>query len=61
MLALENCKRSHTYCEDGFYSCPKDESYFGNDDSGKCNCGADDVNLLITTALRLGDLYLEGE
>lgn len=42
---LKNTKRTHYYCEDSWYSCPRHED--GCSDSGKgteCNCGADDYN-----------------
>jgi hypothetical protein len=37
-------KKSHYDCYHGFYSCPSHPDYFGNDDSGECNCGADEHN-----------------
>ena len=38
--------REHRYCEDTWYSCPKEE-YEGcadPDQGDKCNCGADRIN-----------------
>ena len=43
--ALKSSKRSHYYCEDTWYSCPKHEDGCANDGQGdECNCDADDVN-----------------
>lgn len=43
--ALEKNKRTHYYCDDSWYSCPKHEEGCSNDDEGEeCNCGADEVN-----------------
>ena len=42
---LENSRRSHYYCEDYWYSCPKHP--YGCADSwagDECNCGADEYN-----------------
>ena len=37
--------RSHYYCEDGWYSCPKADGGCYNDSMGdKCSCGADTHN-----------------
>ena len=49
--ALEKTRQTHSYCEDTFYCCPKQIDYCGNDESGECNCGADDVNAIIDKAL----------
>ena len=42
-------KRSHTYCEDSWYSCPKaeDGSCNENYEEDECNCGADSHNTKI--------------
>lgn len=42
---------SHQECEDGFYSCPAHPGYFGNDDSGECDCGMEENNLLVDEAM----------
>ena len=43
--ALENNKRTHYYCEDTWYSCPKHEDGCANEYAGEeCNCGADETN-----------------
>lgn len=52
--ALEEAKRTHYYCEDSFYSCPKHPEGCGDDNAGiDCNCGADAVNTVIDRALSL--------
>jgi hypothetical protein len=48
LLAL---RRNHEVCEDGFYSCPKAEGYFGPEDHDYCDCGADTTNALIEATL----------
>ena len=49
---LSESKRSHYYCEDRFYSCPKHEEGCANDfDGDECNCGADTVNKSIDAAI----------
>ena len=46
--------KSHDECEDGFYSCPKAENYFGSwddDTSGDprpCECGYDEAMRLLS-------------
>ena len=43
--ALQNNKRTHYYCEDTWYSCPKHEDGCANDYAGEdCDCGADETN-----------------
>jgi len=43
--ALENNRRTHYYCEDTWYSCPKHEDGCANEAEGdECNCGADKAN-----------------
>ena len=50
--ALENSKRTHYYCEDTWYSCPKHEEGCANESEGdECNCGADEVNVRIESAI----------
>lgn len=45
-------KRSHYYCEDRFYSCPKHEEGCADAlESDECNCGADTVNKSIDAAI----------
>ena len=45
---LPETKRSHYYCEDCWYSCPKSEDGCCNEAEGdECNCGADKVNAII--------------
>jgi hypothetical protein len=57
---LKNNRRTHYYCEDKWYSCPKHEEGCANDDAGvECDCGADKANeeidaviVAITAAIR---------
>lgn len=50
--ALENNKRTHHYCEDTWYSCPKHEDGCANEAEGvECNCGADNANAEIDKAI----------
>lgn len=50
--ALENNKRTHHYCEDVWYSCPKHEDGCANDAEGdECNCGADKANAEIDATI----------
>ena len=49
---LEANRRSHLYCEDPWYSCPKHEDGCANDLEGdECNCGADEANQKIDQAI----------
>lgn len=50
-------RRSHTYCEDSWYSCPKAEDGCADDRRGpECDCGADEHNAKIDALLaRLGE------
>ena len=49
---LENNRRTHYYCEDTWYSCPKHEDRCANDSEGdECNCGADKANVEIDAAI----------
>jgi len=42
---LERLRRSHTICDDSYYSCPKAEGGCANEMEGdECNCGADKHN-----------------
>jgi len=46
--ALKKSKRSHYYCEDAWYSCPKHPEGCANEYTGKdCNCGADRWNAYV--------------
>ena len=50
--ALENNKRTHYYCEDTWYSCPKHEEGCANNFEGdECNCGADKANAEIDASI----------
>ena len=50
--ALESNRRTHHYCEDTWYSCPKHEDGCANDsESDECNCGADKANAGIDKAI----------
>jgi hypothetical protein len=50
--ALENNRRTHYYCEDIWYSCPKHEDGCANEAEGdECNCGADKANQEIDKAI----------
>ena len=50
--ALEGSRRSHHYCEDTWYSCPKHEDGCANQAEGdECNCGADKANEKIDQAI----------
>jgi len=42
---IESLKRTHHYCEDSWYSCPKAEDGCSNELEGdECNCGAESYN-----------------
>jgi hypothetical protein len=50
--ALGSNRRTHHYCEDTWYSCPKHEDGCANDSEGdECNCGADKANAGIDQAI----------
>ena len=50
--ALGSNRRTHHYCEDTWYSCPKHEDGCANDSEGdECNCGADEANAGIDQAI----------
>lgn len=42
--SLENLKMTHYECEDGWYSCPMAENYYGPETEKNCTCGADIQN-----------------
>lgn len=47
-------KRSHYYCEDSWYSCPKAEDGCANDSRGpECDCGADEHNAEVDALMAL--------
>lgn len=49
---LKASRRSHHYCEDKWYSCPKHEEGCANEAEGdQCNCGADKENEKIDQAI----------
>lgn len=60
--ALENNRRTHHYCEDTWYSCPKHEDGCANDSEGdECNCGADKANAGIDQAITAVQAALEAK
>ena len=47
-------KRSHYYCEDSWYSCPKAEDGCANESRGhECDCGADEHNAEVDALMAL--------
>lgn len=49
---LKQSKRSHYYCEDPWYSCPKAEEGCADDSKEDvCDCGAEDWNAKVDAAL----------
>ena len=59
---LESNRRTHYYCEDTWYSCPKHEDGCANDSEGdECNCGADEVNAEIDQAITAIKAALEAK
>lgn len=44
---------SHYECEDGWYSCPMSENYYGPETEKNCTCGADIQNKKIDDILEL--------
>jgi len=47
-------KRGHTYCEDGWYSCPKAEDGCADENRGpECDCGADEHNAEVDALMTL--------
>jgi len=60
--ALKNNRRTHYYCEDTWYSCPKHEDGCANDSEGdECNCGADKANAGIDQAITAIKAALEAK
>ena len=60
--ALESNRRTHHYCEDTWYSCPKHEDGCANDSEGdECNCGADKANAGIDKAITAIKAALEAK
>lgn len=48
--------RTHYFCEDSWYSCPKADDGCANDRAGTdCNCGADAHNAKVEAALAAFD------
>ena len=59
---LESNRRTHHYCEDTWYSCPKHEDGCANDSEGdECNCGADEANAGIDQAITAIKAALEAK
>lgn len=51
--ALNRNKKTHHYCEDTWYSCPKHEEGCADDREGEdCNCGADRINAEFDKAIQ---------
>ncbi len=51
---LNSCKLKHHYCEDSWYSCPKEEDGCCDEDLGdECNCGAYEHNKKIDDFIKL--------
>jgi hypothetical protein len=45
LIFLEKSRRTHYYCDDGWYTCPKHPDGCSNKQiEKKCNCGADEFN-----------------
>jgi hypothetical protein len=60
--ALKSNRRTHHYCEDTWYSCPKHEDGCANDSEGdECNCGADKANAGIDQAITAIKAALEAK
>jgi hypothetical protein len=60
--ALESNRRTHHYCEDTWYSCPKHEDGCANDSEGdECNCGTDKANAGIDQAIAAIKAALEAK
>jgi len=48
----ELARRSHYYCVDSWYSCPKHPEGCANDSAGtECDCGADRINAEVDAIL----------
>ena len=49
---LKGLRRSHYYCDDSWYSCPKHPEGCANDAQGdECNCGADAHNVVLDSVI----------
>ncbi len=48
---LRESKRYHRYCEDGWYSCPKEADGCLDEREDECNCGADEWNTKVDNEL----------
>jgi hypothetical protein len=60
--ALISNRRTHHYCEDTWYSCPKHEDGCANEHEGdECNCGADKANAGIDQAITAIKAALEAK
>ena len=60
--ALGSNRRTHHYCEDTWYSCPKHEDGCANDsECDECNCGADKANAGIDQAITAIKAALEAK
>ena len=60
--ALENNRRTHHYCEDTWYSCPRHQDGCANDSEGnECNCGADEANAGISQTITAIKAALEAK
>ena len=60
--ALGSNRRTHHYCEDTWYSCPKHEDGCANEHEGdECNCGADEANAAIDQAIAAIKAALEAK
>jgi len=45
---VKSLRRPHNYCDDSWYSCPKDIDGCANEAEGdECNCGADTFNKVV--------------
>ncbi len=56
---LENSRKHHYYCEDSWYSCPKNEDGCADDNAGtECNCGADEYNKELDELLSKINLFI---
>ena len=60
--ALGSNRRTHYYCEDTWYSCPKHEDGCANEYmEDECNCGADEANAGIDQAITAIKAALEAK
>ncbi len=51
VAALEGLRRSHTACDDNWYSCPLSDEGCANESETDCNCGAQEHNAKIEAML----------